>query len=153
MACYELGQRRIDVPGAAADCRSVVQMGRARGACIIPSGPNRLVAQVSSTPLEAIQTVLNVNIRGTSKLCPWGNGLLKNHDRIPHRRCCWRSGSHRCLPVSALAKVESSFRSRAVRRGRARLPALGSVTRSFFFDLRPFFGTIKVPGWIGRLSC
>src|SRR5262249_48507204 len=39
------------------------------------------------------------------------------------------SGSHRCLPVSALVIAESTFRSRLVRRLRPRLPVL--ATRSF----------------------
>src|SRR5262249_20718789 len=38
--------------------------------------------QMSSLPTGAIRPELDLNTRKTAKLCPWGNGLLKNHDRI-----------------------------------------------------------------------
>ena len=74
-----------DVDRAVVECRSEPpQNEKGPGGLHYPPGP--IVWSLSCPrPPEAIQTVspleLNVNIRGTAKLCLWSNGLLKNRHR------------------------------------------------------------------------
>jgi hypothetical protein len=115
-------------------------MRRARGPASYPPGPIVWSLRCPQPP-EAIQTVphasaFDLNTRGTAKLCPWGNILLKNHESNSVSGLLL---AYRNLPVSALVIAESTFRSRLVRR--LRLPVL--ATRSFFFGVRRLFGTIQ----------